>query len=68
MTTVPVTVLNFSAATGRITIGFIADRVGPVNALLVVTLMSGLCQLLIFSFVGDYAGIVSLISFCDSRY
>lgn len=59
MTTIPVTVLNLSAALGRIVIGLIADRTGPVNALIFVTLMSGLSQLLLWTLVSTYAGVVS---------
>lgn len=54
----PLTILNLSAAAGRTGVGFIADRIGPVNALFIAVLMSGLTQLLIWTFVADYAGIV----------
>ena len=52
--------LNFSAATGRTLVGFVADRVGPVNALWSVIMLSGLTQMLVWSFVGNYAGIVRI--------
>ncbi|TFK92180.1 MFS general substrate transporter [Polyporus arcularius HHB13444] len=55
----PVTMLNFSAATGRTLIGFVADRVGPVNAMWSVIMLSGLTQMLIWSFVSNYAGIMA---------
>ncbi|OCH92545.1 MFS general substrate transporter [Obba rivulosa] len=55
----PLTILNLSAASGRTLVGFIADRIGPVNALFVAVLMSGLTQLLIWTFVADYAGIMA---------
>ncbi|KAI0742918.1 major facilitator superfamily domain-containing protein [Daedaleopsis nitida] len=55
----PVTMLNFSAATGRTLVGFAADRIGPVNALWSVIMLSGLTQLLIWSFVSTYAGIMT---------
>ena len=53
-----ITILNLSAAIGRTIIGFIADRFGPVNSLLLVTLLSGLSQMLVWSFVTTYGGIV----------
>ena len=50
--------LNFSAAFGRTVVGYIADQVGPVNALWSVIMLSGLTQLLVWTFVTNYAGIV----------
>ena len=50
--------LNFAAAIGRSGVGFIADRVGPVNALWAVIMLSGLTQMLVWTFVSNYAGIV----------
>ena len=55
----PLTVLNLSAAVGRILVGFAADKCGPVNALFVAIALSGLTQLLVWMFVTTYAGIVS---------
>ena len=55
------TIVNLSAAVGRTMIGFVADRVGPVNALFFVIMMSGLSQLLVWTFVSTYGGIVSLL-------
>ena len=52
--------LNFSAATGRTLVGFIADRIGPVNALWSVIMLSGLTQLFVWTFVSNYAGIVRM--------
>jgi len=57
--TLPLTLLNLSAATGRSSVGFIADRIGPVNSLFIAVLMSGLAQLLIWNFVTTYAGIIA---------
>ena len=59
MLALPVTVLNISAAVGRIFIGFAADKLGPVNALFVAIALSGLTQLVVWMFVTTYAGIVS---------
>ncbi|CDO68764.1 hypothetical protein BN946_scf184989.g30 [Trametes cinnabarina] len=55
----PVTMLNFSAAIGRTLIGFLADRMGPVNALWAVIMLSGLTQVLVWTFVSTYAGIMA---------
>lgn len=55
------TIVNLSAAAGRTIIGFVADRIGPVNALFFVIIMSGLSQLLVWTFVTTYGGIVSLL-------
>ncbi|KAH8092196.1 major facilitator superfamily domain-containing protein [Cristinia sonorae] len=52
------TVLNLAAAVGRTIIGFIADRFGPVNSLFLVTLLSGLSQMLVWTFVSTYGGIM----------
>ncbi|KAL1943186.1 hypothetical protein VTO73DRAFT_4261 [Trametes versicolor] len=59
LSALPVTVLNFSAAMGRTLIGFLADRVGPVNAMWTVIMLSGLTQLLVWTFVSTYAGILA---------
>ncbi|PIL25814.1 MFS general substrate transporter [Ganoderma sinense ZZ0214-1] len=58
MLALPVTVLNISAAVGRIFIGFAADKFGPVNALFVAIALSGLTQLVVWMFVTTYAGIM----------
>lgn len=58
MLALPLTVLNISAAVGRIFIGFTADKFGPVNALFVTIVLSGLTQLVVWTFVTTYAGIV----------
>lgn len=55
-----VTILNLAAAMGRTIIGFVADRFGPVNSLFLVTLLSGLSQMLVWTFVTTYGGIVSV--------
>ncbi|KAL4254712.1 MFS transporter superfamily protein [Abortiporus biennis] len=55
----PVTILNLSAAIGRTLIGYVADKMGPVNASLFVIIMSGLSQLLVWSFISNYAGIMA---------
>ncbi|KAI0651160.1 MFS general substrate transporter [Trametes meyenii] len=59
LSALPVTVLNFSAAMGRTLIGFLADRIGPVNAMWAVITLSGLTQLLVWTFVSNYAGIMA---------
>lgn len=47
---------------GRTLIGLLADRVGPVNAMWTVIMLSGLTQLLVWTFVSTYAGIVRIFS------
>ncbi|KAI0830271.1 MFS general substrate transporter [Trametes gibbosa] len=59
LSALPVTMLNFSAAMGRTLIGFLADRIGPVNALWAVVMLSGLTQLLVWTFISNYAGIMA---------
>ncbi|TBU30999.1 MFS general substrate transporter [Dichomitus squalens] len=54
----PVAMLNFSAATGRTLVGLLGDRIGPVNALWSAIMLSGLIQMLVWSFVSTYAGIM----------
>ena len=58
MAALPVTMLNFTSTFGRTFVGFVADHFGPVNTLWSVIMLSGLTQLLVWSFVSDYAGIV----------
>ncbi|TFK90900.1 MFS general substrate transporter [Polyporus arcularius HHB13444] len=58
MSALPLTVLNVSAALGRILVGFAADKLGPVNALWVAITLSGLTQLVVWTFVSTYAGIM----------
>ncbi|CDO77486.1 hypothetical protein BN946_scf184902.g20, partial [Trametes cinnabarina] len=57
--TLPVVVLNLSAALGRTLVGFAADIFGPVNSLLVAIVLSGLTQLVVWMFVSSYAGIMA---------
>ncbi|KAH9837775.1 major facilitator superfamily domain-containing protein [Rhodofomes roseus] len=59
LSALPLMLLNFGAAAGRTSVGFIADRIGPVNALLISVSMSGLAQLLIWNFVKNYSGIIA---------
>ncbi|OBZ74732.1 Guanine nucleotide-binding protein alpha-1 subunit [Grifola frondosa] len=59
LSTLPLVILNFSAAIGRTSVGFVADRIGPLNALFIVTTMSGLTQLLMWTFISTYAGIMA---------
>ena len=58
LTVLPLTVLNLSAATGRTPVGLVADRIGPVNALLLAVYMSALTQIVIWNVISTYAGIV----------
>ncbi|KAI0742937.1 major facilitator superfamily domain-containing protein [Daedaleopsis nitida] len=58
LSALPLTVLNISAALGRVLIGFAADKLGPVNALFVAITLSGLTQLVVWMFVTTYAGVM----------
>ncbi|KAM5533514.1 hypothetical protein V8D89_012851 [Ganoderma adspersum] len=59
LTVLPITMLNFSSTTGRTLVGFMADRIGPVNTLWIAIMLSGLTQLLVWTFVSTYAGIMA---------
>ncbi|KAI0724670.1 major facilitator superfamily domain-containing protein [Fomitopsis betulina] len=59
LSALPLMLLNFGAAAGRSSVGFVADRIGPVNALLISVSISGLAQLLIWNFVYTYSGIIA---------
>ncbi|EMD34914.1 hypothetical protein CERSUDRAFT_96826 [Gelatoporia subvermispora B] len=54
----PLTLLNIAAAIGRASVGFAADKLGPVNALFVSILISGCAQLVIWTLISSYAGII----------
>ncbi|KAH9924237.1 MFS general substrate transporter [Amylocystis lapponica] len=58
LTVLPLTALNLAAACGRTTVGLVADRIGPVNALLIAVYMSGLTQIVIWNVISTYAGII----------
>jgi hypothetical protein len=60
--------LNVSSGIGRCCSGFFADRIGPTNAMFGVVLMSGLTQLLVWNFVSDYPGIVSIFKLGTGLY
>ena len=60
--------LNFSAASGRTLVGLLADRIGPVNSLWCAIMLSGLTQMLVWSFISTYAGIVRPKSFIFASY
>ncbi|OCH92529.1 MFS general substrate transporter [Obba rivulosa] len=55
----PLTLLNIAAAFGRATVGFAADRLGPVNALFISIFVSGLAQLVLWTVITNYAGIIA---------
>ncbi|KAI0830331.1 MFS general substrate transporter [Trametes gibbosa] len=54
----PLVILNLSAALGRTLVGFVADKCGPVNSLMVAITLSGLTQLVVWMFVSTYGGIM----------
>ncbi|KAM5533520.1 hypothetical protein V8D89_012857, partial [Ganoderma adspersum] len=59
LTVLPITMLSFSSSIGRPLLGFAADRIGPVNTLWIAIMLSGLTQLLVWTFVSTYAGIIA---------
>lgn len=53
----PLTLMNFSGGIGRIAVGSLADKFGPVNCLSLVFLLGGLSQLVIWTFATNFASI-----------
>ena len=58
LSTVPILVMNYSAACGRILVGLCADKFGPVNTFMLSILISGLTQVLIWNFASSLASIL----------
>ncbi|KAH9851285.1 MFS general substrate transporter [Lenzites betulinus] len=58
LTALPLVVLNLSAALGRTLVGFVADKFGPVNSLMVAIALSGLTQLVVWTSISTYGGIM----------
>jgi MFS family permease len=61
LATLPVALMNFSAAAGRTMIGYTADRIGPTNSLILAVTCSGLSQLLFWNFATGYGAIVTFV-------
>jgi MFS family permease len=58
LSTVPILVMNYSAACGRILVGLGADKFGPVNTFMLSILISGLAQVLIWDFASSLTSIL----------
>lgn len=53
----PLVIMNFAGGLGRITAGFLADRLGPVNCLFLSFFLGGLFQLVIWTFATSFGSI-----------
>ncbi|KAF8315009.1 MFS general substrate transporter [Clavulina sp. PMI_390] len=58
VSTVPILMMNYSAALGRTLVGFVADKMGPCNTFALSILISGLTQVLIWNFASSLASIM----------
>lgn len=56
--TLPVVVMNFSAALGRTLVGYTADRLGPANTYILTLAASGFTQIIIWNFATTYPTIL----------
>ncbi|GFZ44734.1 hypothetical protein JCM24511_02459 [Saitozyma sp. JCM 24511] len=54
---VPTTLLGFSVCIGRAVVGFVADRLGPVNTYILVFILSGCVQFLFWLTAKNFAAI-----------
>jgi hypothetical protein len=55
----PIPVMAFASAVGRTTVGFTADRIGFINAFMLVVLFSAFCQAVLWNVAAEgYAGIM----------
>jgi nitrate/nitrite transporter NarK len=57
--TLPITVCNFSAALGRVLVGFASDHLGPTNTFIIAITVSGLLQAVMWNFAYSYATIMA---------
>ncbi|KAG8688195.1 hypothetical protein FRC09_013055 [Ceratobasidium sp. 395] len=56
----PITVMSFASVIGRTTVGFVADRIGSVNAFILVVFVSAFCQAVLWNIAASsYAGIMA---------
>ncbi|KAI5474607.1 engulfment and cell motility protein 1 [Pseudohyphozyma bogoriensis] len=66
---VPLIVGNFFSGSGRIFAGFVADYIGPVNALILTFAMGGTIQMVFWPFAKTYGSIIAfscIYSFCGA--
>jgi len=59
LSTLPITVCNFSAALGRVLVGFASDHIGPSNAFIIAITVSGLLQAVMWNFASSYTTIMA---------
>ncbi|KAF9513838.1 hypothetical protein BS47DRAFT_1343848 [Hydnum rufescens UP504] len=59
LSTLPITVCNFSAALGRVLVGFASDHLGPTNTFIIAITVSGLLQAVMWNFAYSYATIMA---------
>jgi hypothetical protein len=55
----PISIMSFASAIGRTTVGLTGDRIGFMNAFILVILMSSFCQAVLWNVAAEsYAGIM----------
>ncbi|KAG9097979.1 hypothetical protein FS749_004986 [Ceratobasidium sp. UAMH 11750] len=55
----PISIISFASAIGRTSVGISADRIGFINAFILVLLFSSFCQAVLWNFAAEsYAGIM----------
>lgn len=56
----PISIMAFASAIGRTTIGFTGDRIGFINAFMLVILVSAFCQAVLWNVATEtYAGLMA---------
>lgn len=59
LSNLPIPIMNFASAIGRTTVGLTADRIGFMNAFMIVILISAFCQAVLWNVATEsYAGIM----------
>ncbi|CEL53505.1 Monocarboxylate transporter 10 OS=Danio rerio GN=slc16a10 PE=2 SV=1 [Rhizoctonia solani AG-1 IB] len=60
LATLPISIMNFSSAVGRTTVGLVADRIGFVNAFILTALISAFSQAILWNLTThNYAGVIA---------
>lgn len=61
----PISIMAFASAIGRTTIGFTGDRIGFINAFMLVILVSAFCQAVLWNLATEtYAGLMVFSVLC----
>ncbi|QRV78190.1 major facilitator superfamily transporter [Ceratobasidium sp. AG-Ba] len=56
----PISIMSFASAIGRTTVGISADRIGFINAFILVLLFSSFCQAVLWNVAAEsYAGVIA---------